>query len=459
MTDPPPQPRPRPGHGPVADGLPGPHGPARWWSWITPSLASAALIAAASGMGQFAITAVIGDVAVAFGEPGAGSDLTSQIGLRATTLGIALAVIRLASLASLPGAALADQFGRRRVLLVAMTVGLVLTGSSAAAGSFWAWVGLVAIARPWLSTINAVGGVVAAEEVTARHRSWAVGLLAATYGLGSGLISIGRSLLPQGFRPVMLATMLPLLALPWLWRTLVEPRVAERAHVDRAVDEGVRQLPGRVPRAHVPDLARLLAVTAGIAVATGPGFTYVFVYGESILGLGRTTMALVVLGAGPVGLVGLLLGRWLADRAGRRVGIAVGLVGTALGFAGTYSGAVPLMFAGYLTGVLAGAALGPGLGAAGAEVFPTRIRATVAGWLAAAGVLGAVVGLAAFGALADLTGGFGGAAAVLALVPIAALTGLVGLPETRGWELDGRAPVPVGSAPRREGGPADGGTS
>nr|WP_274387450.1 MFS transporter [Salsipaludibacter albus] len=404
-------------------------------------MVSAAVVSAASGMGQFAITAVIGDVARAFGTVDAGTDLTSQIGLQATTLGIALAVIRLASLASLPGSAIADHLGRRRVLLLALVVGLALTGSSAFAPTFWTWVALVALARPWLSTVNAVSGVVAAEETSARYRSWAIGLIAATYGIGSGVISIGRSLLPEGFRPVMLAVFLPLLALPWLARTLVEPPVAARAHLA----ETAPALPGAVPRPHRRDLARLVAVAAGIAVATGPGFTYVFVYGESILGLARSTMALVVLAAGPVGLVGLLAGRWLSDHVGRRPCVAVGLVGTGLGFAGTYSGAVPLMFVGYLVGILAGGAIGPGLGAAAAEVFPTEVRATVAGWLAAAGVLGAVVGLAGFGILADATGGFGGAARILALVPVVVTLALRRLPETRGWELDGRPPPSPGA--------------
>lgn len=415
-------------------------------AWLTPSLVSAAVVAAASGMGQFAITAVIGDVATAFGTPGAGSDLTSQIGLQATTLGIALAVIRLASLGSLPGSAVADHFGRRRVLLLAVLVGLALTGMSAFAPSFWAWVALVALARPWLSTVNAVAGVVAAEETTARYRAWAIGLIAASYGLGSGVISIGRSLLPEGFRPVMLAVLLPLLALPWLSRSLVEPPIAARAHL---ADTGPA-VPGAVPRRHLPDLVRMVVLAAGIAVATGPGFTYVFVYGESILGLSRATMAVVVLAAGPVGLVGLLTGRWLSDHVGRRPCIAVGLVGTAIGFAGTYSGAAPLMFTGYLCGILAGGAIGPGIGSAAAEVFPTEIRATVAGWLAAAGVLGAVTGLAGFGVLADATGGFGGAARVLALVPVAATLGLWRLPETRGWELDGRPPATSDVPPAAE---------
>ena len=47
----------------------------------------------------------------------AATDVAAQIGLPATTLGIALALIRLASLFSLPAAALADRFGRRNLLL------------------------------------------------------------------------------------------------------------------------------------------------------------------------------------------------------------------------------------------------------------------------------------------------------------------------------------------------------
>lgn len=49
---------------------------------------------------------------------------------------------------------------------------------------------------------------------------------------------------------------------------------------------------------------------------------------------------------------------------------------------------------------------------------PTWVRATAAGWLAASGV---VVGLAAFGVLADALGSFAGAA-ILACLPAVVLT-------------------------------------
>ncbi len=393
------------------------------------------VVALGSAMGQFAITAVIGDVARQFGAPGAGDDLSQQLGLTGTTIGIALALIRLASLASLPGASLADRFGRRRLVLVALVVGLALTASSALAPSFWWWVAIVAVARPWLSTTNAVAGVSAAEAVSTKHRTWALAFISAAYALGTGAVSIPRSFLPAGYEWVMLLTGLPLLAVPWLLRAVREPPIAARS------PDHVTGLPGAVPAPHVAPLARLVLVTGGLAVATGPGFTYVFLFGEGILGLSPGTMAVIVLLAGPIGLVGLLAGRWLADAMGRRPGVIVGLLGTAVGFSSAYQGTPVLLVVGYLVGIMAGAAIGPGLGAMSAEVFPTRIRATVAGWLAAAGVIGAVIGLAAFGALADLVG-FGGAALVLAVAPVVSAVLVLGVEETRHLELDHAEPRP-----------------
>lgn len=403
--------------------------PGRFGGWLDGAMVALGVVALGSAMGQFAITAVIGDVARQFGAPGAGADLSRQLGLTGTTIGIALALIRLASLASLPGAALADRFGRRRVLLATLAVGLSLTVGSALAPGFWWWVAIVAVARPWLSTTNAVAGVSAAEAVSSRHRTWALSFIAAAYAVGTGAVSIPRSFLPDGFQWVMLLAGLPLLAVPWLLRVVREPPIAARTHADPP------GLPGAVPAAHVGALARLVAVTGSLAVATGPGFTYVFLFGEGILGLSPATMSVVVLLAGPVGLVGLLLGRWLADATGRRPAVTVGLVGSGVGFAAAYQGTPVLLLVGYLVGIMAGAAIGPGLGALSAELFPTTIRATVAGWLAAAGVVGAVIGLASFGALADLVG-FGGAAVTLAVVPVVACAALLGLDETCGRELD-----------------------
>ena len=48
--------------------------------------------------------------------------------------------------------------------------------------------------------------------------------------------------------------------------------------------------------------------------------------------------------------------------------------------------------------------IAPCAGAFVNELFPTSVRASVAGWSVAGSVLGAVAGLLAFGAVADVAG-------------------------------------------------------
>ena len=401
---------------------------------MTPSLWAAAAASVASGLAGFSVTAVIGDVASEFGAPGAGQDISAQIGLTGTTLGVALATIRLASLGALPASALADRIGRRGTLLGALALGLAMTALGATAPGFWWWVAAVALARPFLSTVNNLSGVVAAEETSSRYRSWALAAIGASYGLGAGIVPVLRGLMPDAsYRLVTGLVLVPLVVVPLLGRLLREPEVYER--VAHAPTSRRARLLGTIPPEHRGRLALLLLTTAALSLATGPGFTYVVVYAEQILGAPTSTTAVLVLSAGPVGAVGLLAGRWLADRAGRRPAAALALVVTAGGLALAYSGSLPRLSVGYLVALASAAAFGTPAGALAAEAFPTSIRATVAGWASAAGVLGAVAGLAAFGILADATGGFAGSARILAVAVALGALPLVGLPETKGREL------------------------
>jgi MFS family permease len=106
----------------------------------------------------------------------------------------------------------------------------------------------------------------------------------------------------------------------------------------------------------------------------------------------------------------------------------------------TYSGSTAGAVIGYLLAIAAGAAYGPAAAALAAELFPTSVRARVAGWLVAAGVLGAVAGLVAFGTLADALASFAmGAVVVCSPVVVASLL-FARLPETAGLELEQSAP-------------------
>jgi MFS family permease len=106
----------------------------------------------------------------------------------------------------------------------------------------------------------------------------------------------------------------------------------------------------------------------------------------------------------------------------------------------TYSGSATAAIAGYLLAVFAASVFAPAMGALATELFPTGIRATVAGWMSVAGVLGAVSGLVLFGLLVTAVANFLVAATLVAL-PVLALCPLYArLPETLGMELEESAP-------------------
>jgi predicted MFS family arabinose efflux permease len=400
-------------------------------AWLTGPVLTVAVLSIASGIAQFSVTAVVGDVASAFGQPGDGDGLTAQIGLPTTTIGLALALIRLASLGSLPAAALADRYGRRTTLLSIATLGLTLTSLAALAPGFWVYVALVALARPMLSAVNGLAGVVAAEETSSRDRSAAIALVTAAYGLGAGLVSLSRTALPgePSFRVVTAFALLPLLLLPLLARKVREPSIAARS-------EHATGLPGRLPREFRGRVGVLAAMTGAIALATGPGFTYLFVYGEDVLGASTGFSSALVLGAGPAGLVGLVIGRFGADRLGRRVTAGVLMASTGVAVAYAYAGTTRDLAIGYLAAITVSTGFAPPTGALAAELVPTRVRATVAGWVTLAGVLGAVIGLLTFGLLADATGSFANASRTIGIIVAVAAAGFVLLPETRGRELE-----------------------
>jgi MFS family permease len=149
----------------------------------------------------------------------------------------------------------------------------------------------------------------------------------------------------------------------------------------------------------------------------------------------------MVAGAGVSGLAGLLAGRWLADRVGRRLTGALAMVTVALLATLTYSGSAPALLVGYILGVFASSVFAPAAGSLVNELFPTSVRASVAGWSLATGVLGAVTGLVVFGDVANAGQRFE-VAGLVTFLPAALVMVLFWLiPETRGREPEDLWPV------------------
>ena len=401
--------------------------------WNDRAVVAIAIAAFASGFAQNGVVASLGDVAKGFGQVNVGATLADQAGLSGTDLGIGLAIMRLASLGALPITGLADRFGRRTTLLVTVGLGLAMTGVAAASPSYWWFVAIFASGRPLLSATNALAQVTAAEQTGSADRAKAVALIAAGYGAGAGVVAIVHSLAERalGFRGVFVLALVPLALLPLLWRWIEEP--------DRfAVAAVGSEHPTPVFGAMAPPFRRRLAVIVvlafAVSVITGPANSFVFLFAQNFLHQRGIVTAAMVVGAGVAGLAGLLAGRWLADRVGRRLTGALAMVTVALLATVTYSGSAPALLAGYILGVFAGSVFAPAAGSLINELFPTSVRASVAGWSLASGVLGAVTGLVIFGAVAQAVHRYA-VAGLVTFLPAALVMVLFWLlPETRGGE-------------------------
>jgi MFS family permease len=411
--------------------------------WHDRPLVGVGLLMVAAGFAQFSPSAALGDVAEQFGDLGEGDTIAEQAGLPGSVLGGGLAIIRLSGLLALPLAALADRFGRRPTILTFAAVGLVMTIAAAGSPSYWWFVAAFAVARPFLTATDTVGAVLAAEHTGLRDRAKAIAMTSAAYGVGAGSIAVLRGLAGEGlgFRGVFALAAIPIVAVPVAGRLLTEPdRFTHRARVAAAGRAAVVPVLGAVPPLHRPHLVVLAAIAFATGFITGPVATLLFVYAENVLDVSSAVTAGLVVAAGLTGLVGLMLGRLLADRLGRRPTAALAMVLMAGAGVLTYSGSVPALAVGYVCGVLFGAAYGTPAIALTAELFPTSIRSAVAGWLVVAGVLGSTAGLWLAGTIADALDSFGEAMAVVCLPAGLVAVLFARLPETRGLELERSAP-------------------
>jgi MFS family permease len=324
------------------------------------------------------------------------------------------------------------------VLLSVTATGLVITLIAAASPGYWWFVIIFATGRPLLSAANSLCSVTAAEETASSDRAKAIALVAAAYGLGAGATAIIHSLAGSslGFRGICLLAVVPLATLPFVARKLQEPdRFSGRDEHTRFSLLAATRPPYRGRLAIVALLAFFLSVV------TGPATTFIFLFAQNVLHLSGTVTAAMVVCAGATGLAGLLVGRWSADKFGRRPTAAVSMMIVSVLGVVTYGGSKLGLFLGYIAAVGVAAVLAPAAGALVNELFPTEVRASVGGWQVAAGVIGAATGLVAFGEVADIGNRFAIAAAVTFLPSILVAFAFWLLPETKGREPEDLWPV------------------
>ncbi|MEI8264031.1 MAG: MFS transporter, partial [Actinomycetes bacterium] len=230
------------------------------------------VISLAAGYGQFGAVAALGDVAKSFGHVVHGASVVEQAGLSGTALGVGLAVLRLASIVGLPLAVLADRLGRKVTLITWCVVGLLATVAAAASPSYWWFVAIFALGRPFLSAAEALAQVVTAELSKPTGRAAALAFVTAGYGLGAGINALTHSALRGvvGFRGLFLTTLIPLLIVVLLAKHFPEPtRVKE-------IEETARPRFGSVGVGQTRKLLKVMGLIMAISAVSSPASSFVF---------------------------------------------------------------------------------------------------------------------------------------------------------------------------------------
>jgi MFS family permease len=345
-----------------------------------------------------------------------------------TAQGVAGGVVRVVGVLAFVIAAAADRRGRRTIMLWATGAGCVLAATGALAPSL-AWLGgSQALARAFATAMLVLLLVVAAEEMPAGSRAYALSLLAMAEALGAGLCVMALRLADIGVRGWRLIYVLPLLGLlllPGIARRLPETRRFAAPHVEAPL------------RGHGRYLLLLAASLLLINLYAGPSsqfFNRFLKHERHYTGGG---IALIqILTSTPAG-IGLLIGGVLADRRGRRAIATVSLLaGIALTVAIFYAYHWEMWLLS-VTGIFVFAASGPALAVYGPELFPTSLRGRVNGIIGVAGLAGSAIGLVLAGVLTDHFDRVGPAMAILAIGPILlAVLVILFYPETAGLELE-----------------------
>lgn len=396
-----------------------------------------------------------------------------QFGAGTGPQGTLLASVRVGVLLSLAIVSLADRRGRRSVLVASLIGACLFTGLGAVAPGM-VFLGVAQTFARALSTVVALlVAIMAVEEMPAGARAFAVSVLTMTAGLGAGLCVANLVYVDMAPGAWRIAYVLPLLVIYPCWRLgrrLPEThRFASRklllstegvvtdipdlrdasfeplvdGEIEDAVDETDASPRPKARRRLLPrnfDWRRfvLLACSGFLwSLFLAPAAQFLNEFLRTERGFSGALIAVFVLATNTPAGIGIIAGGKLADRHGRRMIGAIGIIG-GVGFTvvAYLAWGWPLWVAS-LTASVIGALAVPALAVYGPELFPTGQRGAANGGLQVVSVAGSSTGLLLAGWMADRLGGLGPAMAVLAIGPAVLVVLVLTLfPETAGRELE-----------------------
>jgi MFS family permease len=360
------------------------------------------------------------------------------------------------------GGILADYLGRKRTMLLAILAYSIMTGLSAFA---WDWMSFailrflvgVAIGSEWVT-----GASIVSEMWPDRARGKGVGLMQCGLGIGFFLASFVwtfmSSMGPNAWRYMFLLGVLPALLTLWARRAIPESRIWEQVNDQRRTATERKKSGAELQKHeqslarftlvdlfHEPEVRRRIIFAFLMSLATTFGFwgisTWVPPYIASVAakaGLPGPQWAgfagMAYNGGAVVGYVAL---GFLADALGRKpttiLYFACSLIMVPVVFLWTHDLTMLLIVAAVLGAVASGQYTWMAVWLP--ELFPTRMRATAAGFVFNTPRFIAWTGPLISGTLIAYFGGFSQAAMAIGSIYILGIIAAPFLPETKGKPL------------------------
>jgi len=359
-------------------------------------------------------------------------------------LGVLTAVTRVGNLIVLVGGVLADRIGRRRLLLVTVSVVLVATSLSALAPTLWTYGFLQVIVNGGTNLAFLVGFIAAMEEAPEDSRTYTIAIvgIAAALGFVVGAILLPvADVRPGAWRGMYAIGALGLLFLPTIGRSLRETR-----RFAALVARQVRGRVGEVVDKRYGSRFALMCLTGyllNVYFAPQSQFTNRYLADErGFSGLGILVLRAVTQTA--TALIAAYGGGRLAESVGRKPVARWGLVVGAAATAAFFIGGGPLLWVTFAVSTMGQSGAAPALSAFTSELFPTEVRGTAGAGLTITGVMGSATGLLLSGYLAKPFGSIGKAVALTCIAPVIVGVFLINrLPEAKGVLLDDVSPSEV----------------
>jgi MFS family permease len=359
--------------------------------------------------------------------------LAHGLGQSIGAFAVGVAIIRLASLASIPVLRMADRWGRRTLLFVSLGFFTIATGLTSLATGLALFVAFQMLARVFLATESALASLVIAEDFRPHRRGAGLSVLGVVSGAGFGAVALLMLLIPLttlGWRLFYLFALIPLAIVVYLRRNLRETRAFVAAHDEHRLQESFWP---RVGSVHRRTLIKAVALVSAFGLVQTSGFFYASDLAQNTYGWsGRFTW--IVVTAGVFGIIGFFLGGHVSDRLGRRPMVVLANVLAAAGTILIFTGERALFIPGFFLDAAAGACFVTVTLAYVAELFPTEVRATLSSIIIACQVAAGSLGLALIGAIGGVVD-YSLAMLILGGALLSSMLLLRGLPETHGRDL------------------------